>query len=372
MIRIRTMIKISLSDVDAELSDLSDVEWDIMPTKQVKPKTKCTYPKSSLEGSIPWIEKYRPSDINDIILDPIIEKQIKVFIEEQHGVHLIINGQPGVGKTTTVRCIAKKILGKDLESGYLELNAAEDRGIKSISANVPPFCKKLVGFEESKILLFDEAENLTVKCQYDIISMIKQFGSRTRFIFTCNDTTKIIEDLQSICRIIRFKPLSKEQITVYLKKICDCEGLTYDKGGIEILCYISNGDMRKAINNLQLTAYSFDKSVTKKHVLTICKMPDPKEIKAILELCFQNKLTEAVKEIEHIISKGYYYLDIVTSFTYVLTEYEDMEDDMMLSLIDAVNQSKVIISAGIRTKLQLTAMVCRIIQRYNNMKKKIS
>ena len=314
-----------------------------------------------MKKSIPWIEKYRPTCLDDIMLDPQISKQIKVFIKNNSNTHLVIMGLPGIGKTSTVKCIAKEILGPNLADGYLELNAAEDRGVKSISMIIPPFCKKVVNFEEPRIILLDEADNLTAKCQYDISSMIKQFGSKTKFVFTCNDSTRIIEDIQSICRIIRFKKLSDEQITAYLEKICQVENIPYKKAGLGTICYISSGDMRMAINNLQLTAYAYQ-DITKQNVLSVCKLPDPDEIKKIIILCSESKLEEAHSALDTIISNGYYYQDIVTCFNYVLINNYEINEGIRLKLIGTVEQTKIIISSGIRSRLQLSAMIGRMIK----------
>jgi len=322
-----------------------------------------------MEGSIPWIEKYRPDDIDKVILDEQTAKQIKIFLEDRPDTHLIITGLPGTGKTSTVRCISKKVLGENMESGYLELNAEEDRGVKSIGTIIPPFCMRVVNFKTSKIILLDEADNMTAKCQYDINDMLKKFGKNCKFIFTCNDSSQIIEDIQSVCRIIRFKKLSDEQIKGYMTYICDKEGVTCQESGLNAICYIADGDMRKAINNLQLTAYSFDK-ITKTTVLKICKMPDPEEIRVIIKLCLEAKLKEALADLEKIISEGYYYLDVVTSFHFVLTSYP-LEEDLRMKLFMAVNETKISVSSGLRSKLQLTAMICRLINCANpNLREK--
>ena len=306
------------------------------------------------------MEKYRPTNLDDVILDPQIRKQINIILQDRSDVHLIITGCPGIGKTSTVRCIARRVLNESLAQGFLELCAAEDRGIRNISVIIPTFCKKCVDFTTSKIILLDEADNMTIKCQYDINEMIKLYGKKAKFIFTCNDSTKIIEDIQSVCHIIRFKQLTNEQITEFIVKICERENVGYNKRGLETICYISNGDMRKAINNLQLTAFSCG-TIDKKNVLTVCKMPDPDKIRHIIDLCFENKLDEINAAVEDIIAEGYYYSDIINCFIFVLSKYE-IEEHAKLKLINVVYQTKIIISTGLKSRLQLIAMTCRLIK----------
>ena len=312
-----------------------------------------------MENSIPWIEKYRPNIVKDIMLEDQVRKQINIFLKDQPNTHLIITGPPGVGKTTTIRCIAKEILGEHIETSYLELNAAEDRGVKTIGAIVPAFCMRLVENKKSKFILLDEADNITEKCQYDINEMMKKFGHNTKFVFTCNDSTKIIQDIQSVCRIIRYSRVKNDDICSYLASICDKEGVEYNNAGMEMICYISNGDMRKAINNLQVTAYSYNK-ITKKNVLSSCKVPDPEEIQSIINTCIDQNFDQAIEDMNKIINDGYYYLDIVTSFHVSLAKME-MKEELRIRLYSIVNETKIHISNGLRTKLQLTAMICRMI-----------
>ena len=316
-----------------------------------------------MENSIPWIEKYRPMDIDDIIMDDNTRQQINIFLQDRENVHLIITGLPGIGKTSTVRCIARKILGNNLTAGYLELISAEDRSIRNICTIIAPFCKKVVEFANSKIILLDEADSLTPKQQCDINNLIKQHGKKTKFIFTCNESSKIMEDIQSVCSIIKFKKLNKDQINIYLTNICLKENIEFDEDGLSTIFYISDGDMRKSINDLQKTAYTFAK-ITKDNVLNICKIPDPEEIKKIINLCFEEKLVEADTEMNNIIMKGYYYLDIISGFILVLLDH-DINEKLRLKLIKIVKETKVLISIGLRTKLQLTAMICKLINEIN-------
>ena len=335
-------------------------------TPKVSPAIPESTPSASMQNSIPWIEKYRPTCIEDIILDKQIERQIRIFLNDMENIHLIISGTPGIGKTTSVRCIAKKMLGSNLPEGYLELNSAEDRGIKSTSLIIPPFCKRVVNFRTSKIILLDEADSMTPKCQCDINNMIKLYGKKTKFIFTCNNSNGIIEDIQSVCRIIRFKKLTEDQIKKFLSKICTIEQIPFTDAGLSTICYISDGDMRKSVNNLQLTSYSYG-LVDKHTVLNVCKIPDLEDIELIIQACEKCQLEKADEMMSNIIRQGYYYLDIISGFIRVLSN-DKMETELKLGLIEIINRTKIAVSTGLRSKLQLTAMLARIIRLIFNNK----
>lgn len=314
----------------------------------------------NMQYSIPWIEKYRPSDISDIILDDITKKQIDIFISCDGNAPLIITGVPGIGKTTSGKCIATKLLQNDISTGYLELNAADERGSKNITTIIPPFCKKSLNYNKPKIILLDEADNLTSKCQNDIIKLIKEYGANTKFIFTCNDSSKIIQNIQSVCRIIRFKKLSPQQVKYRLKYICEKENVQYEDEALDTIFNISEGDLRKAINDLQKTVFSFG-IITKETVLTVCKIPDPTIISEITKLCFEKKLEDANLKLDIIIREGYYYSDIISGFTNVLSNNTALDERIKNMSLDIVNQTKIIISNGVRSKLQLSAMIARLV-----------
>lgn len=331
-------------------------------------------------NSMPWIEKYRPSDIDKVVYDDNTKRLVDVFLSDTPNVHLIISGIPGTGKTTTARCIAKKILGDNYEEGYMEINAAEERGADDATSIIPPFCKKMKNFTTSCIILLDEADNLTSKSQSNLLKILKIYGENTKFIFTCNNSENISQDIQSICALVRFKAMSENHIIQHLATICNKENVEYDQEGLATIYYISRGDMRKAINDLQKTAYTYS-SVNKTNVLEICKIPDPSDVLCIIDDCKNYDLTVAIEKLDKLIVAGYNCLDIVNAFIYVFTRITNLpntktiaqgnlsmtnssiNEELKLQLIDIVNNTKILIVSGLRSRLQLVAMISRIVQQ---------
>lgn len=288
-----------------------------------------------LNNNIPWIEKYRPNNFNDILLDEHIYKIL------QSNNNLILTGTPGVGKTSSARCIAK-----DYET--LEINAADDRSAKLIEDTINLFCKKIS--EKKKIIILDEFDNMISSYQYIIKNLMDKYN--VKFILICNEQNKVIEILQSNCLIIKFNPLKDEQIKSYLIRILNNEKIPFEENGLNTICYYAGGDMRKAINNLQLVSYAH-KKITKKNFIKICKVPDLDDIILILDLCKKNKFDESIIELNKIINKGYYLLDIISSFELLLKIKKDIK------LLKILNETKYIITSGIYSKLQLYAMIAR-------------
>lgn len=312
-------------------------------------------------NSLPWIEKYRPHDIDNIVYDINTKRMIDVFLADTPNIHLIITGIPGTGKTTTARCIAKKILNNNYAEGFMEINAAEERGADNVTNIIPPFCKKVKEFSTSRIILLDEADNLTNKSQSNLLKILKQYGETTKFIFTCNNSENISQDIQSICALVRFRAMTENHIIDYLSKICDAENVKYDLEALVTIYYISNGDMRHAINDLQKTAYTYP-YINKSNVLEICKVPDPNDIQQLIIICQSYDLIAANNKLDEFITTGYNYLDIVNAFIYVFTRMTNLNEGLKLQLIEIVNNTKILIVSGLRSKLQLVAMICRIMQ----------
>ena len=153
--------------------------------------------------SLPWIEKYRPKNTNQILLNKNLRSKIDTVICNKNICNMIITGEPGTGKTSTIMCLINQLYD-EVEKGYniLELNASDDRGLNIINNTIIPFCKKMKYKEKLKVIILDEADSLTMKAQNLLSSLITIYNKNTRFIFICNEYNKILESIQSNCSII--------------------------------------------------------------------------------------------------------------------------------------------------------------------------
>jgi replication factor C subunit 2/4 len=270
-----------------------------------------------MNNKLPFSEKYRPRKLQDLIIDEIIFNKIQSIINNKDIPNIIFTGKSGVGKTSTIHCIAKAIYSKnEYQDSILELNASDDRGIKAVHDTIINFCKKKVyfkeGFAQHKLLILDEADNITSKAQRLINSIMEKYPT-TRFAFTCNNSTDIIESIQSRCVIIRFTKPPLIDFINRIKNICSVESIIYEENSLEHLFNICQKDLRQTLNMLELTYHTYNK-ITIDNINKICNIPS----QVVLEELYNSVISKNVKNICRLVNKfqkdGYYSLDVLLHF----------------------------------------------------------
>lgn len=157
--------------------------------------------------------------------------------------------------------LARELLGENFKKATLELNASDDRGLEAVRDKIKSFAAQKIPLPSGrhKIIILDEADSMTEQAQQALRVIITDYSHTTRFALACNDSTKIIEPIQSRCSILRFSKLKNEEIQQRLLQIMSIENIDYDMDGIQALIETSEGDMRYAVNNLQSTVVGFVK-----------------------------------------------------------------------------------------------------------------
>jgi replication factor C subunit 2/4 len=317
---------------------------------------------------LPWIEKYRPKTIDDMILDQNTLAKIKRIIADKDMPNIIITGAPGIGKTTTIKNIAKALYREYVDDATLELNASGDRGIKTVEDAITNFCKKAVNISvKHKMIILDEADNITSKAQHSINKKMQEYNTTTRFAFTCNKSSDIIEAIQSRCIILRYPRLPTSQVIDKLRYICEKEKLSYQDDALNEIAIISQGDMRSAINTLQ-KVYNGSTAITVDNIYQICDKPQPTVLLQILLMCKEMKIKEVFKMLSSLKSKGYSHSDITLGMINVLkiAKCDGLTEKDKIYMLKNISDTAYAISRGINTDLQLYACVSNIIDGYMN------
>lgn len=261
---------------------------------------------------LPWIEKYRPQTLDDVIGNTEAVNKLKSLLSDRNIPNMILSGPPGSGKTSSIVCMANELLGTSVKDALLELNASDERGIDTVRKSIKMFCKKQVNLPPNthKLVLLDEADNMTPSAQQALRRIIENYSNTTRFLFACNNSTRLIEAIQSRCIIMKFSRLSEEQIIGRLTDILTKENVKYNKKGLEAIIFISDGDMRQILNNTQAIATNYG-DITEQNVYSICDIPHPDEMTKIINYCLIGDHISAHTAVNTVYNKGYSVVDIL-------------------------------------------------------------
>ena len=218
------------------------------------------------EDSKPWIEKYRPQKVQDLIQNNTINDFILNSISSVDMTHYIFYGPPGTGKTSAIHVIGREKFGPYFNNRFIEFNASDDRGIKAVREKIIEHAKKYVPeirignkiIPGYKILVLDEADSMTDDAQDALRIIIEQYSSVTRFCFICNYIGKITDSIKSRCTMVYFKKLSDNLIYTKLNQIALIESLNLDKKILKTIIQVSGGDMRRAVMLLQNFKFLYD------------------------------------------------------------------------------------------------------------------
>lgn len=312
---------------------------------------------------LPWIEKYRPSNTSEIYLDTFLLEKIHKIIEYKTIPNMILTGEPGTGKTSTVLIIAKNVYTdpEDYNENVLELNASDDRGLSIINNTIIPFCQKMTNSPE-KLIILDEADSITNKAQNLLSNIIAEYKKSCRFVFICNDSTKVNESIQSKCMIINYPKLKDNFINDKLIEICQQEKIKYSKESIDELINISDKDIRKSINNLECIKYTHNE-LTIDNIYKLLDKPKPAYIRNILDLCLNNQFKESLLELTRLYKNGYNASDILLTFLdYLIKPNSDLTIpyDKKMKLFNIVSFSYIKVNEGNDSLLQLIGCLSNI------------
>ncbi|KAF7718216.1 Replication factor C subunit 3 [Penicillium ucsense] len=255
-----------MSDYEDEM-DVDAPSKDVLfssETASGKKRTVADLPVQA-QDNLPWVEKYRPSTLDDVSGHQDILATINKFIEKNRLPHLLLYGPPGTGKTSTILALARRIYGtKNMRQMVLELNASDDRGIDVVREQIKTFAStkqiftmapaakdstsSLAGF---KLIILDEADAMTSTAQMALRRIMEKYTANTRFCIIANYTHKLSPALLSRCTRFRFSPLKEADIRVLVDQVIEKENVRIQPEAVESLVKLSKGDMRRALNVLQ-------------------------------------------------------------------------------------------------------------------------
>lgn len=201
----------------------------------------------------PWVEKYRPTEFENIVLDPINKRIFENIIKTKYFPNILFYGPPGTGKTTTIINLIKEFQEKKNNVSIIHLNASDERGIDIIRNQINQFVNSKGFYEnEMKFVILDEVDYMTKNAQLALKYLLQSNCYNIRFCLICNYISKIDSSLKEEFVCMRFNQLPKEDIIHFIEKICINENLNIERNIISSIQDHFNSDIRSMINYIQL------------------------------------------------------------------------------------------------------------------------
>ena len=316
-----------------------------------------------------WTEKYRPKNLDEVIGQKHVTERLKSYVASRNMPHLLMTGPAGTGKTTCSLAMAREMFGDDWKGNFIELNASDERGIDVVRGKIKEFARTApLGGAEFKIIFMDEADALTSDAQAALRRTMEKFSKICRFILSCNYSSKIIDPIQSRCAVFRFKPLSREDVRDFLGRIVKEENIDIDDDALEALVHVARGDMRRAVNSLQVAA-SMGNRIDVDTIYQTTGLANPEEVKKMLEVALGGNFIAARDKLDEImIEFGLSGQDIIRQIHSSFFELS-IGDAEKVRLMDKTGEIEFRIIEGSNERIQLEALLAYLVMMGGSAKR---
>jgi len=306
-----------------------------------------------------WVEKYRPTKLADLINQKETISSLKSLLKNQSEIpHLLFSGSAGVGKTTTALCLSREILGERFNDYVLELNASDERGINMVRERVKKF-SRFAGLDTEipfKIIILDEADEMTSDAQTALRRIIEDTAKYCRFILIANNISKIIAPIQSRCAVFKFTKIDEKEVISYLKSLATKEKVKADDKSLKSISEFAGGDLRQSINLLQASASSGN--VTEAKVKSITGAAKGKDVEKILKLSLDGKISDARNQMIELIKV--YGMSETDFLKYLNQSAFNLKVKNLENVLETIAKYDYRILVGSNPEIQLSALLAEI------------
>ena len=316
------------------------------------------------EEALMWVEKYRPKTLDEVVGLKDIVESLKAFMKKPKTMpHLMLAGIPGTGKTTIALAIAHELYGANWRNFTLELNASDERGIDTVRDRIKDFSRySRSGFGDIPfaLIILDECDQMTGPAQTALRRIMETSSRTSRFILICNQSSKIIEPIQSRCAIFRFSRLDKQAMKDQLQCIAKKENVTLQPEAADRIVDYSEGDLRHAINALQTASAFKPDCVDEKTVSLVIGEASPMQVQKMIRKALYGDFIEARKTMYEIMgSFGFSGNEIIRQVQREIFKMSDLTPEQKADLSNIIGEYDYRLTQGANSDIQLSALLAQ-------------
>lgn len=308
---------------------------------------------NSHNSNKPWVEKYRPATLDDIVHHNEIVSVLKQTLITNDFPNLLLYGPPGTGKTSSIMALARAMFGSRTDQRVLHLNASDERGIVVIRERVRKFAQsvpmnysgefnsshKLKKMARLKLIILDEADSMTSAAQACLRRTMEIYSKTTRFCLICNYVSRIIEPIASRCSKFRFQSITEPIMRERLEYICRNEEVKYsDVKVLDHLIVVCDGDLRQAITTLQ-SAHRLagqDNQIDLDLIHEVSGFIPRRHINRFVAVCRAKSLERLEEYITDLINEGYTASQFLSQVHDWLLTQNSISDTSLASILPAL------------------------------------
>ena len=304
-----------------------------------------------------WVEKYRPKALDEVVGQEEIVERLKAYAAEGNMPHLLFAGPAGTGKTTCAMALARDMFGEVWRQNYYELNSSDERGIETVRTKIKEIARLApISGTAFKLIFLDEADNLTADAQAAMRRTMETYSKTSRFILSANYSSRLIEPIQSRTAVFRFRPLKPEAIRVYIQRIAKAEKLKITEDGMDALIYVAQGDMRRAVNSLQVAA-SVGTTIDAEVLYKVSSTIRPEEVKKLIEKALEGEFLRAREVLDQLlIEYGLSGEDIIRQLHRTVFDL-NIPDESKVRLLDRIGETDFRLTEGSSERIQIEALL---------------
>lgn len=317
-------------------------------------------PKEDASAYEPWIEKYRPHRLSEVVGQEHVVSRLEAYVKAKELPHMLFAGRAGIGKTTCALALATELYGDSVNECFLELNASDERGIDVVRGKIKDFARTIpLASVRFKVIFLDEADALTAEAQQALRRTMERYSENTRFILSCNYSSRVIEPIQSRCAVFRFQPLSDEQVGKIVDRIAKDENIRLDAEARAAVVVVCEGDGRKAANVLQGACF-LSQHVKAEDIYKVASRATPKETASMVSTALEGNFSAARKQLFDMMAKyGLSGEDVLLSIYREVTSLP-ITDAKKVALVDKIGEYSFRLVMGADESIQLEALLAQI------------